>query len=115
MGALSLDRSIAVIESAGVDAISAHVLDLTDHLAEGLLACGANLRSLRGPGISSGIVTFTLPGVNSVALGRALQSEGVVTTWRASGIRVAPHGYNTHDEIDTLLRLVPEHARALTV
>jgi cysteine desulfurase / selenocysteine lyase len=115
MGALALDRSIAVIESAGVDTISAHVLDLTDHLAEGLLACGANLRSLRGPGISSGIVTFTLPGVDSIALGRALQSEGVVTTWRASGIRVAPHGYNTHDEIDTLLRLVPEHARALTV
>jgi cysteine desulfurase / selenocysteine lyase len=115
LGALSLDRSIGVIESAGVDAISAHVLDLTDHLAEGLLACGANLRSLRGPGISSGIVTFTLPGVDSIALGRALQSEGVVTTWRASGIRVAPHGYNTHDEIDTLLRLVPEHARALTV
>ncbi len=115
LGALSLDRSIGVIERAGTDAISTHVLDLTDHLAEGLLACGANLRSLRGPGVSSGIVTFTLPGVDSIALGRALQSEGVVTTWRASGIRVAPHGYNTHDEIDTLLRLVPEHARALTI
>jgi cysteine desulfurase/selenocysteine lyase len=115
LGALSLDQSLAVIEAAGTDAISAHVLDLTDHLVEGLLACGANLRSLRGPGISSGIVTFTLPGIDSVALGRALQSEGVVTTWRPSGIRVAPHGYNTHDEIDTLLRLVPEHARALTV
>lgn len=114
IGALSLDQSIGVIESAGTDAISAHVLDLTDHLVEGLLACGANLRSLRGPGISSGIVTFTLPGIDSVALGRALQSEGVVTTWRVSGIRVAPHGYNTHDEIDTLLRLVPEHARSLT-
>ncbi len=115
MGALSIDQSLSVIEAAGTDAISAHVLDLTDHLVEGLLACGANLRSLRGPGISSGIVTFTLPGIDSVALGRALQSEGVVTTWRPSGIRVAPHGYNTHDEIDTLLRLVPEHARALTV
>jgi len=115
LGALSLDRSIGVIESAGTDAIGAHVLELTDHLAEGLLACGANLRSLRGPGVSSGIVTFTLAGVDPIALGRALQSEGVVTTWRASGIRVAPHGYNTHDEIDTLLRLVPEHARALTV
>ena len=115
LGALSLDRSIAVIESAGTDAVSAHILELTDHLAEGLLACGANLRSLRGPGISSGIVTFTFPGIDSIALGRALQSEGVVTTWRASGIRVAPHGYNTHDEIDTLLRLVPEHARALNI
>ncbi|HUA08840.1 MAG TPA: aminotransferase class V-fold PLP-dependent enzyme [Candidatus Acidoferrales bacterium] len=115
IGATSLDRSISVIEAAGTAAIAAHVLDLTDHLAEGLAACGANVRSLRGPGVSSGIVTFTLPGVDPVALGRALQSEGVITTWRASGIRVAPHGYNTHDEIDTLLRLVPVHARTLNV
>ena len=114
IGATSLDRSLSVIEEAGTDAIGTHVLDLTDHLAEGLLACGANLRSLRGPGISSGIVTFTYPGADPVALGRALQSEGVVTTWRASGIRVSPHGYNTHDEIDTLLRLVPKAARTLT-
>ncbi|MGC2128627.1 MAG: aminotransferase class V-fold PLP-dependent enzyme [Candidatus Aquilonibacter sp.] len=114
IGAVSLDCSISAIEAAGTDAIATHVLELTDHLAEGLLACGANLRTLRGPGISSGIVTFTLPEVDPVALGRALQSEGVVTTWRPSGIRVSPHGYNTHDEIDTLLRLVPEHARSLT-
>ncbi len=114
IGAVSLDRSISVIEAASTQAIGAHVLELTDHLSEGLRACGANLRTLRGPGISSGIVTFTLPGVDPVALGRALQSEGVVTTWRSSGIRVSPHGYNTHDEIDTLLRLVPEHARSLT-
>lgn len=107
IGALSLDRSIDVIEEAGTAAIGAHVLDLTDRLVEGLLACGANVRSLRGPGISSGIVTFTYPGADPVALGRALQSEGVVTTWRTSGIRVAPHGYNTSDEIDRLVELVP--------
>jgi cysteine desulfurase / selenocysteine lyase len=103
IGALSLDSSISVLEAAGTPAIGAHVLDLTDHLVEGLRAAGANVRSLRGPGISSGIVTFTLPGTDPVALGRALQSEGVITTWRASGIRVAPHGYNTHDDIDKLL------------
>jgi cysteine desulfurase / selenocysteine lyase len=115
IGALSLDSSISVIEAAGTQAIGAHVVELTDHLVEGLSARGANVRSLRGPGISSGIVTFSFPGIDPVALGRALQSEGVITTWRASGIRVAPHGYNTHEEIDTLLRLVLEHARALAV
>ena len=115
VGALSLDRSIAVIEAAGTAAIARHVVALTDRLVEGLRDCGANVRSLRGPQVSSGIVTFFMPGVDSVALGRSIQSEGVVTTWRQSGIRVAPHGYNTPDEIDHLLRLVPEHTRALTV
>jgi len=114
IGAVSLERSIDLLEESGPDAIAGHVLDLTDRLVEGLQRCGANVRSLRGPGISSGIVTFTVPGADPVALGRAIQSDGVVTTWRSSGIRVAPHGYNTHDEIDRLLQLVPERARALT-
>lgn len=113
VGALSLERSIDVIEAAGPAAIARHVLALTDRLVEGLRECGANVRSLRDPSIASGIVSFTMPGVDPVALGRSMQSEGVVTTWRASGIRVAPHGYNTPEEIDHLLRLVPEHTRAL--
>ena len=63
----------------------------------------AQIAAPRGEGISSGIVTFTLPGRDPVELGRTLQREGIVTTYRASGIRVAPHGYNTLDEINRLL------------
>jgi cysteine desulfurase/selenocysteine lyase len=113
-GALSLDRSIAVLQAAGPSAIAAHVLGLTDRLVEGLRACGANLRTLRDPGVASGIVTFSMPGADSVALGRSIQSEGIVTTWRPTGIRVAPHGYNTPGDIDHLLQLVPAHVRKLT-
>ncbi len=108
VGALSLERSIDAIEAAGTDAIASHVLAVTDRLCDGLREQGANLLTLRGPGISSGIVTFTMPGRDSITLGKALQREGVVTTWRASGIRVAPHGYNSADDIDRLLTLVSE-------
>jgi selenocysteine lyase/cysteine desulfurase len=108
VGALSLERSIDAIEEAGTEAIGTHVLELTDRLCDGLQRLGANILTRRGPGSSSGIVTFTMPGRDSVALGQALQREGIITTWRASGIRVAPHGYNTADEIDRLLALVPE-------
>ncbi len=51
----------------------------------------------------SGILTFAMPGRESVALGKALQNEGFVTTWRANGIRVSPHGYNEVAEIDAFL------------
>jgi selenocysteine lyase/cysteine desulfurase len=108
VGALSLERSIDAIEEAGTEAIGRHVLELTDRLCDGLHELDANIFTPRGPGISSGIVTFTMPGRDSVALGQALQREGVITTWRASGIRVAPHGYNTSDDIDRLLALVSE-------
>lgn len=103
IGALSLAESIDVIEKAGPARIAEHVLNLTDRLVEGLRGAGADLATLRGRTESSGIVTFRLPGREPIALGKALQRDGMVTTYRANGIRVAPHGYNTFDEIDALI------------
>jgi selenocysteine lyase/cysteine desulfurase len=34
-----------------------------------------------------------------------------VTTYRTSGIRVSPHGYNTSEEIDTVLSAIARIAR----
>lgn len=107
-GALSLSESIEVLSAAGTSAIGAHVLALTDALAEGLRRAGARILSLRGEGVSSGIVTFRVPDADSVTIGKALQSQGFVTTYRSSGIRVAPHGYNTHAEIDAFVDAVRE-------
>jgi selenocysteine lyase/cysteine desulfurase len=110
LGALSIASAIDVIERhGGCAAIAPHVLSLTDRLCEGLERLGARVASPRGEGISSGIVTFSLPGSDSVELGRGLQErDGIVTTYRKNGIRVAPHGYNTHEEIDRLLESVSQ-------
>jgi selenocysteine lyase/cysteine desulfurase len=111
LGALSIESAIALIERCGgAGAIAAHVLGLTDRLCDGLQRLGATIASLRGETTSSGIVTFSLPGADGVELGRALQAKGIVTTHRASGIRVAPHGYNTTEEIDRLLEAVAQYA-----
>lgn len=103
IGALSLVAAMDLIDSAGSDAIAAHILFLTDRLAEELGRFGAQLSTLRGEGISSGIVTFELPGRDSIEVGKALERAGVVTTYRRTGIRVSPHGYNTAAEIDEML------------
>ncbi|HEY5425086.1 MAG TPA: aminotransferase class V-fold PLP-dependent enzyme, partial [Candidatus Tumulicola sp.] len=106
VGTLALVSAIELFERSGPAAIERHVLALSDHLCEGLQRAGARLHSLRGPGVSSGIVTFDVLGTDSVTLGRALQRNGVVTTYGPGGIRVAPHGYNTAGEIDRLIELV---------
>lgn len=106
IGALSLAESAHVLESAGTERIAAHVLTLTDRLVEGLNGAGAEIASIRSEQASSGIVTFNVPGVEPVALGKSLQHAGIVTTYRNNGIRVAPHGYNTAGEIDALLDVV---------
>ncbi len=111
IGALSLAKAIEVLQNAGLTKIERHVLDLTDALVEGLQVAGARISSIRSPGTSSGIVTFTVPGVDCVALGKALQGRHIVTTYRNSGVRVAPHGYNTAGEIDALIAAVRSYKK----
>ena len=112
IGTLSLACAIELFERSGPQAIEEHVLALTDRLCEGLIALDADFSTLRGPSCSSGIVTFNIPGIDSMALGRALENQGIVTTNRSGGIRVSPHGYNTAEEIDVLLNAVARQTRA---
>ena len=111
IGALSLVCAMDLMERSGRDAIALHILNLTDRLCEGLQRLGATLSTHRGEHISSGIVTFSVPGCNSVALGEALAREGIVTTFRSSGVRVSPHGYNTATEIDATLDTLEQLTR----
>jgi selenocysteine lyase/cysteine desulfurase len=106
IGALSLATSIDLLRAAGTQRIGAHLLALTDRLVEGLSRRGARVDSPRGAGEGSGIVRFTLPGIDPLVLGKRIASAGFVTTNRASGIRVSPHGYNTAAEIDALVELL---------
>lgn len=106
VGVLSLASSAEFLLRYDRTAIGEHVLALTDRLCDGLARAGATVRSQRGNGVSSGIVTFDVPKRDPIELGKRLQHAGVVTTYRANGIRVSPHGYNTFDEIDALLDAV---------
>ncbi|MEA2784201.1 MAG: hypothetical protein QOF71_305 [Candidatus Eremiobacteraeota bacterium] len=108
LGALSLATSIGILTAAGIDRIGAHVLALTDRLVDGVRARGFTVASDRASdGVKSGIVLFSRAGVDSIALGKRLGDANICTTYRATGIRVAPHGHNTPDDIDAILAALP--------
>jgi len=107
VGALSLAQSMRVL-AAAEDRIAKHVLNLTDQLYEGISRLGGRIISDRRRETSSGIVTFTIPHCDPIAMGKTLQKEKIVTTYRSNGIRVSPHGYNTHGEINHLLDVVSQ-------
>ena len=111
-GALAMTCAIELFERSGVEAIERHVIALTDRLCAGLAQLHANVRSPRGAECSSAIVLFELPGWDSMALGKALEEEGIITTYRRTGIRISPHGYNTAEEIDVVIASLARHAGA---
>jgi cysteine desulfurase/selenocysteine lyase len=108
LGALSLATSADVLDAAGVDRIGEHVIALTDRLVEGLRSRGWSIVGDRSQDeVKSGIVTFRRDGVDAIALGKRLAEAKVVTTYRAGGVRVSPHGHNTAADIDAVLDALP--------
>ena len=98
-------------EHHGRDAIANRVIDLADRAAERLRAAGARI----DPDICdldvdqrhrSGIVTFTVPGVEPSAIRTAGLRADVVTSCRGGGVRAAFHAYNNDDDIERLVDVV---------
>jgi cysteine desulfurase / selenocysteine lyase len=105
-GILGLGAGINLLRDAGIDRIWSHVDALCDRLVGALTNAGAAILSDRSPAHRSAIVSFTVPGHGPAAVRDALVAEGVVVSARAGGVRVAPHGYSTGDEIDRLVAVV---------
>ncbi len=104
-GIVALGASLGLLLDAGVDAVSARVLELTDYLCERARTAGLGVYSSRRPGEASGIVSLT--GVaDPPAAVRRCRAAGVVINHRAGRVRVSPHAYNTTDEIDRLINLL---------
>lgn len=100
-GIVALGGSLELLLEAGVLAISARVLEVTDRLCSQIGRLGLDVFSSRLPGEASGIVSVVVPG-DVRALVRRLREEGFVTNQRAGRLRLSPHAYNTVDEIDRL-------------
>ena len=97
-GALGGAAAIEVLLDVGIDAIHAEALRLAAKLREGLLAHGARLLSAPLGDAPSPITTF-LPRGDVGAAARRLSASKTSYALRAGGIRLAPHAFNTDDDI----------------
>jgi len=107
LGIHVLGAALDLLLEVGAECIEARILSLTDRLAAGLRARGAEIVSPWGEGQRSGIVNFRL-GPDPEGLKNALLARGFFVRMRAGGVRVAPHFYNSEDEIDRLLEALDE-------
>ncbi len=105
-GIHALGASLALLLAAGPEAVAARVLALAERVARGLGELGFDLASSRRPGETSGIVAAVHPRHSAGSLVRRLAAGGAVVAERGGRLRVAPHFYNTEDEVDRLLAIL---------
>jgi len=102
---LGLARAIEIFLEVGLEEVEAHVVELHTPVLEWLEARpDAHLVTPRDPSRKAGILSFTVARLEqSVA---ALREEGVIFSVREGAIRLAPHFYNTVDEMEKVVEIL---------
>lgn len=91
-----------IVAEIGVDAIRRRSLLLTRRLMDGARAAGFRVNTPDGDHERGGSVIIDVP--DGAAVADELIRRGIIIDHRpGAGIRVAPHFYNTEDEIDVAL------------
>jgi len=102
----ALNASLRYLDEIGIAQIAAHADPLVAAAEEGLRDLGLK-PMCRWNG--SGILAFQHP--RSAGIHAALERENVHVMHQAGRIRIAIHGYNTKEDIDTLLRVLGQVLR----
>ena len=99
-----LEQSLTLLNDAGLANIERYLDELTGHLCDGLGGKPVEIVSSRAAGERSAIVCIrSTDGVDANTLAARLESEGIIVSPRGDRLRIAPHFYNDHDDIDRLL------------
>jgi cysteine desulfurase / selenocysteine lyase len=113
-GITALGASLQMLLDIGIEALAARILELTERLCDQVQGTSWSVYGPRLQTERSGIVSLSgppgRPAGSIPALVRELRQQGMVVNHRAGRLRVSPHAYNTHDEVDRLARLLGEHA-----
>jgi selenocysteine lyase/cysteine desulfurase len=106
-GLLALKGSLELLVSAGIDAIAERVKQLTARLIDGLQSKGYPVLSPRQEEAWSGIVSFTSTRDYAELIRNLRRDHHTEIAVREGRLRVAPHFYNTDEQIDRLIEHLP--------
>lgn len=98
--------ALEYLEALGVNAVKGHCAELTARLAAGSAALGAAPPA--GPHADH-IVGLRLPGAaDGAAVFDHLRDAGIHVSRRGAALRVSPHVYNGHEDVDAFLAELAE-------
>ena len=105
VGIYGVGAAVNLLLEVGIPNVAERVLDLTDQLRGGLLAQGHSVFGPRSREEASGIVSFVPRQGTADLLLERLLSHRVQVAARGGMVRIAPHFYNTEEEVERVLEL----------
>lgn len=107
-GCYGLRAAIEFLLQVGVDNIAAAVLELADQLEAGVRRKGYTVMVKRTPETGSGIVSFRHPSLDCRSIVSDLKRNRILSATRQGWVRMSPHFYVSPEEIEQVLRVLPE-------
>lgn len=103
----AIQPGVDILAQVGIDAIRANSMRQTAHLIALADAAGYPINSPRDPATRGGTITLQPPHAYEVS--RELLARQIVIDYReGAGIRIAPHFYNTDEEIDAVMQAIAD-------
>lgn len=107
-GVWAFAGAIEILLESGSVEIESRIIDLSDYLVNGLNGIGLQVISDRSSrAVKSGIVYVSYPNKNKNEIIHSRLAElRVSISLRNNKLRISPHFYNTHSEIDKFLNII---------
>ncbi len=100
--------SLDLLNQYGAARIAQHLEELTDYLCERVREQPYEIVSSRADGEKSQIICIRhTQGLSAMALYVRLKQENIITAPRGDRLRIAPHLYNSLDDINQLIAALP--------
>ena len=111
IGIYGLRESLRILLDAGLSEVAARVRMLVQLLRRRLEEKGFETLTPADPQRSAGIIDAHKPGEDMVALFARLREQRFICSLRENRLRIAPHFYNTEDEIERFCAALPGEGR----
>jgi selenocysteine lyase/cysteine desulfurase len=103
-----LEQSLLLLDSTGLRNIENYLADLSDQLCVGIAGKDYTVVSSRAPSEKSQIVCIKHNGgLSPTDLYEKLRSENIIVSPRGDRLRIAPHFYNNHADVDHIVECLP--------
>jgi selenocysteine lyase/cysteine desulfurase len=103
-----LRTSLELLVGIGVEKIARYLEELGDYLYDRLRGSQYEVVSSRERHEKSQIFSIrSRQGLTPMSLFQQLRAQSIVTAPRGNALRIAPHVYNTNEEIDRLIAALP--------